>query len=67
MSVTIDYLLYPIGFIQSTIKNRSAAAKQGYEGAPDAWLIINEAAIAALEGTATGDEIILMLSKSEDA
>ncbi len=33
-----DYLLYPIGFIHSPLKQRKDAPKQGREGAPDVWL-----------------------------
>jgi tRNA-Thr(GGU) m(6)t(6)A37 methyltransferase TsaA len=55
-----DYLLQPIGFIRSFVKHREEAAKQGYEGAPDVWLEVNEPYSAALEGTVAGDEVILI-------
>ena len=55
-----EYLLHPIGFVQSSIKNRAEAPKQGYEGAPDAWLEVNSPVAAGLEGLAVGDEIILI-------
>ena len=35
---TMTFSLDPIGHIRSEIKDRSAAPKQGGEGAPDAWL-----------------------------
>ncbi|HVW60169.1 MAG TPA: tRNA (N6-threonylcarbamoyladenosine(37)-N6)-methyltransferase TrmO [Puia sp.] len=54
------YVLEPIGFIQSPVKNRDEAAKQGYEGAPDVWLVINDNVAKALEGTMPGDEVILI-------
>jgi tRNA-Thr(GGU) m(6)t(6)A37 methyltransferase TsaA len=60
MSDTPDYCLQPIGFIQSTITTRQEAPKQGYEGAPDAWIIIDEKALPAMEGLTTGDDIILI-------
>lgn len=54
------YVLEPIGFIQSPVKNRDEAAKQGYEGAPDVWLVVNDNFIKALGGTMPGDEVILI-------
>ena len=55
-----DYVLQPIGFIQSPVKHREDAAKQGYEGAPDVWLELDSEVAAALEGTMVGDEVILI-------
>ena len=60
MSNTINYTLTPIGFIESPIKQRSDAPKQGYEGAPDVWLQVNADAAAALEGLVAGDDLILI-------
>jgi len=55
-----DFQLQPIGINQSDIKDRTKAAKQGYEGAPDVWLHVDERFAAALDGTAKGDEVILI-------
>jgi len=52
--------LSPIGVIRSTIKTRAEAPMQGAEGAPDAWLEVNEALSDALDGIARGDEIIVL-------
>ena len=52
--------LDPIGVIRSTIKTRGEAPKQGAEGAPDAWLEVNETLTEALDGIARGDEIIVL-------
>ena len=60
MSTTIDYTLAPIGFIRSPLRSREEAPRQGYEGAPDVWLELNEEVTPALEGTSAGDEIILI-------
>ena len=54
------YSLQPIGFVHSTLKDRSEAPKQGSEGAPDAWLEVDPAVAAGLEGLAVGDEVILI-------
>lgn len=56
----IDYSLVPIGFLESPLKRRRDAPKQGYEGAPDAWLELNEAMAEGLEGLKVGDEILLL-------
>lgn len=55
-----DILLEPIGYIQSSIKSRDQAPKQGYESAPDAWLQVGEHFVEALEGIVQGDEVILI-------
>jgi tRNA-Thr(GGU) m(6)t(6)A37 methyltransferase TsaA len=55
-----DYVLYPLGFLHSPIKQRSEAPRQGREGAPDAWLVVNEGVAEGLEGIAVGDEIIVI-------
>lgn len=52
--------LNPIGVIRSTIKTRAEAPMQGAEGAPDAWLEVNESVADALDGIARGDEIIVL-------
>ena len=52
--------LRPVGVIRSTLKARSAAPKQGHEGAPDAWLEIQPFAVAALDGVAPGDELLIL-------
>src|SRR5215467_4626749 len=38
-----EYLLNPIGYIQSPLKDRAQAPRQGNEGAPDAWIEVNSA------------------------
>ena len=52
--------LDPIGVIRSTIKSRAEAPMQGAEGAPDAWLEVNESVAGALDGIARGDQIIVL-------
>jgi tRNA-Thr(GGU) m(6)t(6)A37 methyltransferase TsaA len=50
----------PIGSIQSSLKSRRQAPKQGSEGAPDAWLEIVPAVARGLEGISAGQEIVLI-------
>jgi tRNA-Thr(GGU) m(6)t(6)A37 methyltransferase TsaA len=52
--------LRPIGLIRSKIKNRSAAPKQGSEGAPDAWLEVSPFAARGLDGLQVGDDIVVV-------
>src|SRR3569623_1465791 len=35
-----EYVIKPIGFIRSELRNKKAASRQGSEGAPDAWLVV---------------------------
>ena len=56
----IDYTLSPLGFLHSPLKSREAAPKQGHEGAPDAWLEVNETVAPGLEGIEVGQEMILI-------
>ncbi|GER90061.1 hypothetical protein KDW_42230 [Dictyobacter vulcani] len=55
-----DYVLEPIGFLQSSLKEPGDAPRQGYEGAPDAWLEVNETVAEGLDTIAVGDDIILI-------
>lgn len=52
--------LRPIGVIRSSIQARADAPKQGSEGAPDAWLEIEDWAAAAVQGLAVGDAVIVI-------
>ena len=62
-----EYVLYPLGFLQSPLKEPGEAPKQGHEGAPDAWLEVNASVAEGLEALAVGDEIIVItwLHKAE--
>ena len=50
----------PIGRVESTLTDLFAAPRQGDEGAPDAWLVLEAWAIAGLEGMSAGDEILVL-------
>src|SRR5215813_14453174 len=47
----------PIGYVRSSLHNRSTAPRQGWEGAPDALLEIDAAFANALDGLRAGQEI----------
>jgi tRNA-Thr(GGU) m(6)t(6)A37 methyltransferase TsaA len=46
--------------LRSPLTQREDAPNQGGEGAPDAWLDVNPALAAGLEGIAAGQEIIVI-------
>jgi tRNA-Thr(GGU) m(6)t(6)A37 methyltransferase TsaA len=54
------YELAPIGIIHSELTNRAAAPRQGYEGAPEAWIELSSAVADGLLGIKSGDEIIVI-------
>jgi tRNA-Thr(GGU) m(6)t(6)A37 methyltransferase TsaA len=60
MPSTASGVLRPVGFLESDLKARHEAPKQGEEGAPDAWLAIEPWAGDALDGIAVGDTLIVI-------
>jgi tRNA-Thr(GGU) m(6)t(6)A37 methyltransferase TsaA len=50
----------PVAVVESALKDRSEAPKQGHEGAPDAWLVFEPDMLEALDGIAAGDRVILL-------
>ena len=55
-----SFMLHPVGFVRSILKRRSDCPKQGYEGAPDAWVEIDPAFAECLDGITPGSEVILL-------
>src|SRR5947208_10985045 len=55
-----EYVLYPLGFLQSPLKEPGGAPRQGREGAPDAWLEVNASVVEGLEGIEVGNELIVI-------
>lgn len=52
--------LVPIGYVKSSLFNIGDAPNQGYEGAPDAWIEINDHFSDGLKGIVVGENIILL-------
>jgi tRNA-Thr(GGU) m(6)t(6)A37 methyltransferase TsaA len=52
--------LAPIGIVQSPLTDPAVAPKQGNEGSPDAWLVVDETVAAGLDGIGEGDEILVL-------
>ena len=58
---TIDpYLLRPVGIVRSKLKRREDCPRQGWEGAPDAWVEIDPAFAEGLDGITPGCEAVLL-------
>ena len=58
-SMSLGYTLRPLGVVRSSLKSRDECPKQGFHGAPEAWLEIDPAFVDALDGLAVGNEILL--------
>ena len=52
--------LVAIGTVESPLRDRASAPKQGDEGAPEAWLVFEPHVAEGLDGIAVGDEILLL-------
>jgi tRNA-Thr(GGU) m(6)t(6)A37 methyltransferase TsaA len=50
----------PIGMVESSLADPAAAPKQGREGAPDAWLVLEPALLDALDGIRPGARVVLL-------
>jgi tRNA-Thr(GGU) m(6)t(6)A37 methyltransferase TsaA len=51
--------LKPVGRVESPLSDRAAAPKQGNEGAPQAWIVLDLELLPALHGIEAGDEILV--------
>jgi tRNA-Thr(GGU) m(6)t(6)A37 methyltransferase TsaA len=54
------YTLQPIGWVESPLVDRDLAPRQGDEGAPDAWLVLDPNTRAAIRDLEVGAEIIVL-------
>jgi tRNA-Thr(GGU) m(6)t(6)A37 methyltransferase TsaA len=52
--------LEPIGRVESPLDDPATAPKQGDEGAPDAWLLIEPGLVGGLRGIRTGDDVLVL-------
>ena len=56
----IDFTVRPIGHVESPLTSTADAPRQGDEGAPEAYLILDPIVQAGLDGIGVGDEIIVL-------
>ena len=54
------YKLQPIGWVESPLVDRDVAPRQGDEGAPDAWLVLDPNTRAGIRDLKVGTEIIVL-------
>jgi tRNA-Thr(GGU) m(6)t(6)A37 methyltransferase TsaA len=52
--------LTPIGAVESPLTDMASAPKQGHEGAPDAWLVLDPGVLEGLQGIRPGDRVIVL-------
>jgi tRNA-Thr(GGU) m(6)t(6)A37 methyltransferase TsaA len=60
MQAESEYVLRPIGIVRSELKDPESAPMQGYEGAPDAWVEMNDEVADGLRDVAAGQDVILI-------
>jgi tRNA-Thr(GGU) m(6)t(6)A37 methyltransferase TsaA len=54
------YRIEPIGWVESSLVDRARAPNQGYQGAPDAWLVINPAVREGIRDLRVGADILVL-------
>jgi tRNA-Thr(GGU) m(6)t(6)A37 methyltransferase TsaA len=55
-----DISLSPIGRVESQLSDPAEAPRQGREGAPDAWLVLEPGVLDALDGLQPGDRVVVL-------
>jgi tRNA-Thr(GGU) m(6)t(6)A37 methyltransferase TsaA len=58
--MTERYEIRPIGRVESPMVDREAAPKQGFEGAPDAWLVFDPAVAQGIRDLAVGSDVFVL-------
>jgi tRNA-Thr(GGU) m(6)t(6)A37 methyltransferase TsaA len=59
-AVTSHYEVRPIGYVESPLVDRETAPKQGFEGAPDTWLVFNPDMTDAIRDLAVGADSFVL-------
>jgi tRNA-Thr(GGU) m(6)t(6)A37 methyltransferase TsaA len=57
---TGPYAVRPIGRVESPLADRETAPKQGFEGAPDAWLAFDPAVAEGIRDLAVGADVFVL-------
>jgi tRNA-Thr(GGU) m(6)t(6)A37 methyltransferase TsaA len=58
--MTTTYEIRAIGYVESALVDRETAPKQGFEGAPDAWLVFNPDVAEGIRDLAVGAEVFVL-------
>jgi tRNA-Thr(GGU) m(6)t(6)A37 methyltransferase TsaA len=56
----MSYEVTAVGVVESSLRERDAAPRQGDEGAPDATIVLGEPYVTALAGIDAGDEVLVL-------
>ena len=59
-SSEVRYEVRPIGVVESSLVELADAPRQGDEGAPDAWLVIDPTLYAAMRDLEAGQHVIVL-------
>jgi tRNA-Thr(GGU) m(6)t(6)A37 methyltransferase TsaA len=55
-----EYVLQPIGWVESPLVDRSRAPKQGNEGSPEAWLVFEDRFAEGLRDLRVGTDVLVL-------
>jgi len=55
-----QFVVRPVGVVASSLTALRDAPRQGDEGAPDAWLVLEPSLVPAIEGVSPGDELVVL-------
>jgi tRNA-Thr(GGU) m(6)t(6)A37 methyltransferase TsaA len=58
--MTTPYEIRPIGYVESPLVDREGAPKQGFEGAPDAWLVFDPGVAVGIRDLTVGADIFVL-------
>jgi tRNA-Thr(GGU) m(6)t(6)A37 methyltransferase TsaA len=55
-----SYEIRPVGYVESPLVDRAGAPKQGFEGAPEAWLVFDPGVAEGARDLAAGDDLFVL-------
>jgi tRNA-Thr(GGU) m(6)t(6)A37 methyltransferase TsaA len=58
--MTARFEVRPVGYVESPLTDRDTAPKQGFEGAPEAWLVFHPEVAEAIRDLTVGAEVFVL-------
>jgi tRNA-Thr(GGU) m(6)t(6)A37 methyltransferase TsaA len=58
--MTTAYEIRPVGYVESPLRDPETAPKQGFEGAPDAWLAFNSEVADGIRDINIGADVFVL-------
>jgi tRNA-Thr(GGU) m(6)t(6)A37 methyltransferase TsaA len=58
--MTSSYTIRPIGYVESSLVDDATAPKQGFEGAPDAWLVFSPEVAEGIRDLCVGADVFVV-------